>query len=267
VTNLPAIDLHAHIDPTIAPRDLLNLRAVIFAASRSLAESRLALDRQHQDLLAMWGVGVHPGVKAALDGYEPEEFERLIDRTAYVGEVGLDARVPSRLAKQHEVLASLLSRLRAKPRLTSIHSYRATREVVEHLEHTPITGAILHWWLGDRATTRRAVELGAYFSINTATLRRSDAIDLIPVDRLLPETDHPDGNRNGPRPHQPGNVLDVEAALAKQRGLTTTQIRAHAWRNVATLVAATGTKPLLPPRVAEILGAIGGSSQLRGVKG
>ncbi|WP_420330086.1 TatD family hydrolase [Ornithinimicrobium murale] len=97
-----------------------------------------------------------------------------------------------RAAKQHDVLASLLTQLQAKPRLTSIHSYRATNEVVEHLEHTPITGAILHWWLGDRSTTRRAVELGAYFSINTATLRRSDAIDLIPTDRLLLETDHPD---------------------------------------------------------------------------
>ncbi|WP_420733651.1 TatD family hydrolase [Brevibacterium luteolum] len=256
MTNFPAVDLHAHIDPTINPRDLLNLRAVIFAASRSLAESRLALDRQHQDLLAIWGVGVHPGVKTALDGYDPEEFERLIARTPYVGEIGLDAKVPSRLAKQHEVLAALLTQLQAKPRLTSIHSYRATNEVVEHLEHTPITGAILHWWLGDRATTRRAVELGAYFSINTATLRRSDAIDLIPTDRLLLETDHPDGNRSGARPHQPGNVRDVEASLAKQRGVTTAQIRAHAWRNLAKLVNTTGTKPLLPPRVTAILGAI-----------
>lgn len=257
MTNLPAVDLHAHIDPAIAPRDLLNLRAVIFAANRTLAESRLALDRQHQDLLTIWGVGVHPGVKTALDGYVPEEFERLINRTAYVGEVGLDAKVPSRLAKQHEVLAAVLTHLQAKPRLTSIHSYGATKEVVEHLEQTPIDGAILHWWLGDRATTRRAVELGAYFSVNTATLRRSDAIDLIPMERILPETDYPDGNRRGARPHQPGNVRDVEAALANQRRVTTTEIRTQAWRNLATLVATTATKTLLPSRVAAILGAIG----------
>ena len=96
MTNFPAVDLHAHIDPTITPRDLLNLRAVIFAASRSLAESRLALDRQHQDLLAIWGVGVHPGVKTALDGYDPEEFERLIARTPYVGEIGLKSPIPPR---------------------------------------------------------------------------------------------------------------------------------------------------------------------------
>jgi TatD DNase family protein len=218
MTNLPAVDLHAHVDPTITPRGLLNLRAVIFAASRSLTESRLALDRQHLDLLAIWGVGVHPGVETALDGYDPDEFRRLIARTAYVGEIGLDAKVPSRLAKQNEVLAALLTQLQAKPRLTSIHSYGATNEVVEHLEHTPITGAILHWWLGDRATTKHAVELGAYFSINTATLRRSDAIDIIPMDRLLVETDHPDGNRSGTRPHLPGNVRDVKQLLPSSAG-------------------------------------------------
>lgn len=255
MTNLPALDLHAHIDTTIAPRDLLSLRAVVFAASRSLAESRLALKRQHQDLLTVWGVGVHPGVKKSLNEYERIAFDQLIDRTAYVGEVGLDARVPSRLGKQHEVFASLLAQLQKKPRLTSIHSYGATSEVVDHLERTPVTGAILHWWLGDREATARAIELGAYFSVNTATLRRSNAIDLIPIDRLLPETDHPDGNRSGTRPHQPGNVADVEATLAKARGLSAMEVRIQAWRNLATLVTRTRTSALLPERVAAILSA------------
>lgn len=256
MTNWPPLDLHAHIDTTITPQDLLNLRAVVFAASRTLAESRLALHRQQHDLLTIWGVGVHPGVKAALDGYAPEEFNQLLDQTAYVSEVGLDARAPSRRAKQHEVLASLLSQLQKKPRLISIHSYGATREIVDHLERTPVTGAILHWWLGDRTTTSRALELGAYFSLNIATLRQSDAIDLIPIDRLLLETDHPDGNRRGARPQQPGNVADVEASLAKARGISTTEVRIQAWRNLADLVTSTGTNDLLPSRVAAILGAI-----------
>ncbi|WP_040163841.1 TatD family hydrolase [Microbacterium gorillae] len=253
MTTWPPVDMHAHIDPTITPRDLLGLRAVIFAASRSLAESKLGLKRQKQDLLTIWGVGVHPGVHAALERYDPSEFNSLIDQTAYVGEVGLDAKVPSRRARQHDVFASLLTELQAKPRLTSIHSYGATGEVVDHLEQTPVKGVILHWWLGDRADTSRALELGAYFSVNVATLRASAAVDLIPLERLIPETDHPDGNRRGAAPHQPGNVTQVEEALANARGLTAAEVRLQAWRNLAALVATTGTKGLLPSRVAAIL--------------
>ncbi len=259
MTTWPALDLHAHIDTAISPKDLLNLRAVVFAASRSLEESRAALKRQPQDLLTVWGVGVHPGVKAALDDYNPSEFGDLIEQTAYVGEIGLDAKAPSRLGRQHEVLESVLVQLQTKPRLTSIHSYGATVDVVNHLVRAPVRGAILHWWLGDRASTARAIDVGAFFSINTSMIRRSDALDLIPTDRLLPETDHPDGNRSGPRPRQPGNITDVELALAERRGLSAAGFRLQTWRNLAALVATTSTEKLLPPRVAAIVAAAASS--------
>lgn len=252
MTNWPALDLHAHIDAAINPQELLNLRAVIFAASRSLKESQTALSRQTRDLLTVWGVGVHPGLKSALDDYDPEVFNGLIDKSACVSEIGLDAKAPSRLGQQHEVLESILSQLQQKPRLTSIHSYGTSVEIVDKLNQIPITGAILHWWLGDKASTIRALDLGAYFSINASNLRHSDALELIPTDRLLLETDHPDGNRGGRRPRQPGSVSEIEIALAQSRGLSAASFRLQLWKNLASLVMETDTKHLLPPRVAAI---------------
>lgn len=252
-TNWPPLDAHAHIDTSIDPKELLGLRAVILAASRSLDESARALSRQGRDLLTVWGVGVHPAVRDSLENYDLEEFRALVGRTAYVGEIGLDGKVRSRLPRQREVLASALGCLQQNPRLTSIHSYGATAEVIDELERTPIKGAILHWWLGDPALTERAVNLGAYFSVNASSVRRNETIEAIPLDRVLSETDHPDGNRLGHRPHQPGNVSDVERTLAQIHAMSPTEFRATTWKNLATLVQATSTSSLLPPRVRAIV--------------
>jgi len=251
--NWPPLDAHAHVDVTITSGDLLALRAVVFAASRSLEESQQALDRQDQDLLAVWGLGVHPGLKTALEQFDLHTFKTLLSRTAYVGEVGLDGRVKSRINLQQEVLSDILNELQTSARITSLHSYGATNELLELLAATPIEGAILHWWLGDVAATKKAVELGAYFSINAANLKTREALAQIPIERILTETDHPDGDRWSTQPRQPGNVSRVETELARRYGITPADLRRTCWKNLRTLAEATRTHELLPPRVQAIL--------------
>jgi TatD DNase family protein len=249
----PPLDAHAHVDVTITPSDLLALRAVVFAASRSLEESQQALDRQDQDLLTVWGLGVHPGLKTALEHFDLDTFKTLLGRTAYVGEVGLDGKVQSRLKLQQEVLNDILTELQTSARITSLHSYGATNELLELLAATPIEGAVLHWWLGDVAATRQAVELGAYFSINVANLRNRDALAQVPIDRILTETDHPDGDRWSTQPKQPGNVTKVEAELARRLEITAADLRRASWKNLRELTESTRTQELLPPRVRAIV--------------
>ena len=251
--NWPPLDMHAHVDVTIAPRDLLALRAVIFASNRSLTESQAALDRQSRDLLTIWGLGVHPGVKTALEDFNLEAFKALLTRTAYVGEVGLDGKVKSRLNLQRDVLTSILHELQNTPRITSLHSYAASGELLELLEETPITGAVLHWWLGDESATQKAIDLGAYFSVNAANLKNIDVLTQIPPERLLTETDHPDGDKWSTQPRQPGNITKVEATLAEHLGIRPPQFRQTCWANLRTLVASTETVTLLPERVRAML--------------
>ena len=240
----PAIDLHAHIDVSIAPTELRQLGAVVFCATRSLDEADAALARHDEQ--TVWGVGCHPGLVGAHKAFERGRFAELAQRTAFVSEIGLDggSRVP--MSTQQTTLAAVLAELQGSPRITSLHSYKATDLVIAALEAQPIKGAVLHWWLGDSSQTRRAIDLGCFFSVNASSVRRTDLLDIIPLDRLLTETDHPFGDRRAGRNARPGLVATVEEALAHHYRTTPDKIRAAMWDNLARLTGGTGCAALLP---------------------
>lgn len=75
-------------------------------------------------------------------------------------------------------------------------SARATGLVVRQLHEFRPDAAILHWWLGSPEETEAAVEAGAYFSVNASQARSWESLRLVPLDRLLLETDHPFGDRS-----------------------------------------------------------------------
>ncbi len=243
----PPIDLHAHVKASIAPAELRLLSAVIFAATRSLSEADIALARKDEQTI--WGVGCHPGLAGAQKKFDRKRFADLIQRTAFVSEVGLDgsSRVP--MSTQQATLSAVLAELQHSSRIASLHSYKATGLVIQALEAQPIAGAVLHWWLGDPAQTRRAIELGCSFSVNAASVRRTDLLDVIPLDRILTETDHPFGDRRSGQHARPGLVATVEKALASHYGETPAGVRAAMWENLARLTSATGCMALLPRAV------------------
>lgn len=248
---LPALDTHAHIEPGVSARDLEGLGAVVFAATRSRVEFEAV--RPRRDLVTIWGVGCHPGVPDAHRDFDPSQFSALMDETALVSEIGLDGRSPVPLDRQIETFTTILYLIRSKPRLASVHSFGATDGVLDCMERTGLRGAILHWWLGSVAQTERGLSLGCYFSINHAMTVRPELVRLIPLDRLLLETDHPAGDRRSATPRQPGAISDIEEEIGKLHGLTGAQLRAQTWRNLDQLVISVGVLELLPIPVQRML--------------
>jgi TatD DNase family protein len=251
---MPPIDLHAHIDADISASDLSELGALIFAATRTLDEAEKAVGRA--DPWTVWGVGCHPGLARAQKQFAPERFAGLIAKTAYIGEVGLDGKSRVPFPTQRATFDAILTTLQAAPRITSIHSYAATNDILNSLAAVPIQGAVLHWWLGDEDETRRAVGLGCYFSVNAAMLKRPDLLKALPLERVLVETDHPFGDRSSRRDRRPGEVASVEAAIASLHGLESEDVRQVMWRNLAALVRASRCGSLLPRAVRVSLAAV-----------
>jgi TatD DNase family protein len=254
MTRLLSLDLHAHIDPRISPADLLDLRAVIFAATRSLDEAEPVMKRR--DERTVWGVGCHPALAQAHSGFQISRFARLIDLTAFVSEIGLDGRSRVPMEQQMATLRAVFATLQTTPRITSIHSYAATHEVLEELEARPIKGAVLHWWLGNQEQTQRAVEMGCFFSVNEAMVQKKANIEHIPICRMFTETDHPFGDKRSGPDARPGALDSVEAALADHFGMDAPSLRLTVWSNLRALVNEVNCANLMPGGVRTQLAAL-----------
>ncbi|GLX83050.1 Qat anti-phage system TatD family nuclease QatD [Thalassotalea eurytherma] len=151
-------------------------------------------------------LGLHPQL-AHLRKNELALFDRLVDRTRYIGEIGLDSSKGYRehFDDQLEVFTHILKNCEMfDDKILTIHSLNATGEVLEQLRLHPKAGVpILHWFLGTKKQVQEAVDLGCFFSIGPAMLnsaRAKKVISWIPQDRVLLETD-------GPFAKVAGNIL------------------------------------------------------------
>jgi TatD DNase family protein len=242
-----SLDAHAHIDPRRSPDELANIGAVL-AVTLSLDEAEKVLPRE--ETLIAWGVGCHPRKIAAQQAFDPQRFTALVERTAVIGEIGLEQASQVPLELQLRNFRWVLEFAAQKPRILSIHSFRSTSLMLAELERTPVIAPILHWWTGTAAETRQAVELGCYFSVHSAVARRSIFRTQVPHERLLVESDHGWADPPGAIPHR---VIWAEYLLSASLGMPVNAVRQLVWRNFSQLVALTGTRRLLPKKLAELL--------------
>jgi TatD DNase family protein len=233
----PPVDAHAHINAKIARRDLADLQALVFAVTRSLDEAEIALSRG-VDALTLWGVGCHPAVPEAIAAFDPTRFAALLSRAGFVGEVGLDRKSRVAFGRQREVLGQILDAVARTPRAVSLHATGATGAILDVLEQHPVAFPVLHWWRGSARETERAVEIGALFSLNAHEVRSPKVLQLIPLERVLTETDFPFTERYDDAADRPAAVATIEAAVAKHHGLTVDELRHRIWMTLVPLIDA-----------------------------
>ena len=146
-------------------------------------------------------LGFHP-LNIGLTDKDFSEFLRLLPRADYVGEVGLDfsnkkGLPQNRQVDYFEIIVRQCARLN---KLMSIHSNGAVDEIIRILSTFKPKRCIIHWFTGTEQQLKKLVEVGCYFSINTnMAMSNPDLIRLIPLDRVLIESDGPYTRVNGQR--------------------------------------------------------------------
>ena len=256
------VDFHTHLD--LYP----DLPAAIAACDRrrtatltvTTTPKAFVKNRELADVseFVRVGLGMHPQLVAERSG-EIVIFEQLLQRSRYIGEVGLDAgpRHYRSLELQKSIFERILRLCAVEGgKVLSIHSVRATKSVLDMLEtHLPSHRgtAVLHWFSGSVGEARRGIAIGCYFSCNERMLASPNGrriLQEIPKDRLLTETDGPFVEREG-QPIPAGDVMRAVEEIAAVRNCKVSVVQTLIVENLRNLMSGRGDLTLAEQRVPE----------------
>jgi TatD DNase family protein len=187
-------------------------------------------------------LGLHPQL-AHERRSELALFDSLLPETRYIGEIGLDGAPEFRSHWQSQVVVfeHVLGKCRAAGgRIMSLHSRRASSDVLDYLEKFPEAGTpVLHWFSGSSRDLDRAINLGCWFSIGPATLASEKGRGLaarMPRERVLTESDGPFAQLNG-EAVMPWQVENAIQALSQIWSLPPEEVDQNIHQNLQSLLA------------------------------
>ena len=249
------VDTHAHLGLCEPPAEELIAEAADAGVGRILTvglgddsnPGAVELARRHDPVFA--SVGRHPNGADGFDDDAAEAIEALAGDEAVVaiGETGLDFyRDRAEPEAQRRAFAAQIEIAARVEKPVVIHlrdaesSETAVAEAFETLVERAKGDVILHCFSTGVEWAGRAAELGWYCSFaGNITYPRAealrDAAAVVPVDRILVETDSPFLAPQPVRgkPNQPANVVATARVVAEARGAPYDELEASIERNAA----------------------------------
>ena len=193
------IDTHCHFDMMPNPEQYLKQQEVKKNISIGMTNlpSHFLLGYEHvrQYKFSRLALGFHP-LYASENKNELRLFSQCLDKTSYIGEIGLDFSNEGLKTKDDQVfvLEKVLQLLSKKNKIVSVHSRRAEKVLFEMLITYGIKNVIFHWYSGPLSLIPKIVEHGYYFSVNEKMTKTNSGIEIIkriPRNLILTETDAP----------------------------------------------------------------------------
>lgn len=213
---VPTTDAHTHLGSTSQSDGLPELDAIAAALAMNvtrlvevgtdLASSQAVVDLADAYPEVVASVAIHPNDAARLGNELSAELDRLEGLVASspkvrgVGETGLDYyRTPDTAGQslQKQAFAAHIAWAKKHDRALVIHDRDAHQDVLDVLDAEGSPQRVqMHCFSGDAEFARQCLDRGFYLSFaGTVTFKANErlreALDLVPDDRLLVETDAP----------------------------------------------------------------------------
>lgn len=238
------IDTHCHVDRYGDPATVLRRARIAGVLVVAVSDLPSRFQRQQlryrEDKAVRAAIGIHPLAASRAGPVELSLFRQLLDRTDYVGEIGLDGSSQGRptLKIQRHVFETVLSHHQIASKVLTVHSRGAEKEVIDALAQAGAP-AILHWYSGPANAIEAALQTGIYFSVNPAMLASKSGQRLlaaVPRERILTETDGPYAKR-GRRPTTPQDIPWLVTELGRQWSIEPEAAAQQIFQNMARLYA------------------------------
>lgn len=256
------VDSHCHLSfpelsrdlPSVLQRMADNHVVAALNVCTTLAEfpAVLAVAEQHAHIVC--SVGVHPDY----EDIEEPTVERLIEsadhpKVVAIGETGLDYfRLQEPLNWQRDRFRTHIRAARRCGKPLIIHTRAASADTVQLMreEGAGEAGGVMHCFTESLAVARAAMDLGFYISFSgIVTFKNARELQevarLVPLDRLLIETDSP---YLAPVPYrgkinEPGFVPKVAEKIAELKGTAVEEVAAESSANFFNLFKTLPAKP------------------------
>lgn len=221
------VDTHCHYDmfdnPTQIIQDCEKNQIITIGMTNLPSHFEMGFPHLKGFKFVRMALGLHP-LMANEHDKELLRFKKNIDKTSYIGEVGLDFSKEGIATKDIQIKSFeyVLESIKTKDKIISLHSRSAEKEVLELLLKYKIRNAIFHWYSGGTTILKQILESGYYFSINPSMVNSKSGqklISEIPLDKFLTETDSP-YTMIGKRKTSPIDVKIVINYLAKSNGVS-----------------------------------------------
>lgn len=192
------IDTHCHFDMMSNPEQYIQEQErcgnIIIGMTNLPSHFDIGSSHVRQYKHIRLALGMHPQLANEFD--QLIKFKELVDKTSYIGEIGLDYSSPyvSQKDKQLYNFEYILQLIKDKKKIVSVHSKGAENDVLELLQKYNIPNVIFHWYSGDIKYITDIISAGYYFSINEAMTRTKKGLNIIsriPRNRILTESDAP----------------------------------------------------------------------------
>ncbi len=202
------IDTHAHIDDDKFDEDRTSLiekciaggveKIIDPAVNMKSCEKVLKLSQENDIVFAAFGIHPHDAKEANDQIYYEIESMLNFKKAAAVGEIGLDYHYNlSPRDIQKIVFRDFLKLAKKIKKPVIIHNRESDEDMMEILESefsADLTGQF-HCFSGDVNLAERVLKLGLYVSFTGSVTfpknKYAEVIDMIPLDKLLLETDSP----------------------------------------------------------------------------